>query len=173
MTTFDKLRRKFSLPILLILMLCLTSCEAPYQNPPQSLKEKDLVGEWEVRYGSSGVDRLILYEDGTFKQVYSGSKGAYESQRNHWWLERPSDGFLRVHLEGAHYYAPGSNDEISPSYLYDPFLQSSVELNNELILHVRLDSSEMLLLHHLLLDPDAGFPLIGSDALIFRRTTKS
>jgi len=159
---------KFSLIILFILTLGLASCEAPYQNPLKVLTAHDLVGEWEANYGSSGTDKLIFYEDGTFKQVYKGPKGDYHSQRNTWWLERLADGFARIHLPGAHYYAPGSNNEFAPSYVYDPFLQATLELDDELVLHIRLDSSGKLLLHHLFLDSDEGFPIVGANTLIFR-----
>lgn len=79
------------------------------QPPPATFQETDLVGTWEGHYGSPwGTDRLIIRENGTFRQIYINEKGyIYETSWNKWWVERLPDGRVRVHLEGARYYLDG------------------------------------------------------------------
>lgn len=42
------------------------------QNLSQSLVEKDVIGEWLAKYGA-GIDRLIIRENHTYKQIYSNN----------------------------------------------------------------------------------------------------
>jgi hypothetical protein len=164
--------------------------EAPYSPPPAAFEDEDLVGTWEATYGRSSIDSLTFRHDGTFKQIYadpSESNYRYETQWNLWWVERGPDGLVRVHLEGARYYVAGidiaeregvepqpypgfwSGSGPPPSPFYDPFAEDHLFMLGELILAVRVDSSQELLLHHLWTHHDRGFPLYGCQHEHFRR----
>lgn len=162
--------------------------EAPYWNPPPAFREGDLVGTWEARYGQS-IDRLIFNVDGRFRQIYEDrymQDYVYESSWNDWWAERFPDGRVRVHLQGARYYVAGittgEQDGMHfgeaelwgrsgplPYPFYDPYADETVDMVGELILNVRIDSSGELLLHHMSIETDLGFPIIGCEQDMFRR----
>jgi len=166
--------------------------EAPYSPPPSDFGEANLVGTWEARYGRS-VDSLTIMADGTFKQRYEDrydSSYVYETSWNSWWLERFSDGRIRVHLEGARYYIRGigvaeldggtldsadpdadSTPEpgVLPHWFYDPFGRESLHMLGQLILTVRVDSQGELLLHHMTYSSQEGFGLTGCERKHFRR----
>lgn len=178
------------LPVLVLLMAA--SCrEAPYSNPPSTFQNSDLANTWEVRYGERGIDRLILKQDGTFKQIYQDyteEDYVYETSWNEWWVERSSNGKVLVHLQGARYYLAGiriaeldgmgnpcpeeSPDCYSghnPRSFYDPIADDTIHMVKELVLNVRSDSSGDLLLHHMWISSDRGFALIGGEREEFRR----
>lgn len=166
--------------------------EAPYSLPPSSLQESDLVGIWEARY-REGVDTLTIRDDDTFKQVYRDRYEPdylYETPWNEWWLERFGDGRVRVHLQGARYYPrgiqtaeldglkapcptslPGCIGQPSslPYRFVDPFTRDGVDMVQELVLNVRIDSAGELLLHHMFYHGDEGFVISGCGSYHFRR----
>jgi hypothetical protein len=132
------------------------------EPPPATFRETDLVGTWEGHYGVPwGTDRLILREDGTFKQIYRDEKGyVYETLWNKWWVEHFPDGRVRVHLEGGRWYLNGIKfaelDGLrSPGiggpparHFYDPFAKGWVEMVRKLVLNVRrVSSGELILVH--------------------------
>jgi len=175
----------------LILVALITSCEAPYSNPPTTFQDLDLVGTWKAHYMEWGIDQLVFREDRKFKQIYRDNlmKGyVYETPWNKWWVERLPDGRVRVHLQGARYYLAGIEraerdgwgdpcpkelpdcgwDRI-PYLYYDPFGKESVDMVGKLILNVRVDFSGEILLHHMWTSSGRGFAIIGGEAEEFRR----
>jgi hypothetical protein len=170
--------------------------EAPYSPPPSTFQDSDLVGTWETRYTgwpAGDIDRLTFREDGTFRQVYQNFRlkdYVYETQWSEWWLERFPDGRVRVHLQGARYYAsgitiaeleglgmpcptsqPGCTGEprLPPYPFFDPFAREYLHMERELVLNVRVDSAGELLLHHMWFHSDRGFAVAGCEADHFRR----
>ena len=166
--------------------------QAPYSPPPSDFKEEKLVGSWETRYGRR-TDKLVLRDDGTFKQIYRDpTQGdyAYETPWNEWWLERFADGRIRLHLHGARYYVDGTRVGELDGYayevgghetvpedkprsvpwpFYDPFIHQHLEMVGQLVLNVRLDSHGELLLHHMSYSSDGGFAMSGCQQDQFRR----
>lgn len=158
--------------------------EAPYSPPPETLRESDLVGTWRTYYWGDSVDTLILRDDGTFKQLFydpAEDRYYYETPWNRWWLEQLPDGAVRLHLEGARYYTGGieaaerdglesfGEPDPSPMSFFDPFAEELVVMVGELVLHVRMDSSGELLLHHLWTHHEGGFVISGCERDQFRR----
>jgi len=168
----------FNVVLLLLLLTAIAACDESIKSimdsepPPATFREIDLVGTWEGHYGYPwGTDRLILREDGTFKQIYGDEEGyVYETPWNKWWAERFPDGRVRVHLEGARWYLDGNDfaelDGLlpagiggppdSPTYdFYDPFARHTddwrvyfVEMVGKLVLNVRrVSSGELILVH--------------------------
>ncbi|HUW14590.1 MAG TPA: hypothetical protein VM537_33025 [Anaerolineae bacterium] len=166
--------------------------EAPYSPLPPDFTEEDLVGTWETRYGRR-TDKLVLRDDGTFKQMYRDiTQGdyAYETPWSEWWLERFADGRIRLHLRGARYYvdgtrigeldgyayglgvgnaSPGDKPSTVPWPFYDPFTHQHLEMVGELILNVRVDSQGQILLHHMSYTSNGGFVMSGCQQDQFRR----
>ena len=158
--------------------------EAPYSNPPGDLEDTDLVGTWATRYDGP-TDCLIINADGTFRQVYeeriAGVLRLYlhETSLNPWWVERFPDGRIRVHFEGARYYPSGSGIAELDGMAYgqsslpwpfrDPFAGEYVEMVGELVLNVRVDSNDELLLHHMFYSADEGFARTHCQQQYFRR----
>lgn len=201
-TSFSKRNRKIILFIvsLISISLCLLTypnillaIEAPFQNPPTSLQEIDLVGTWEVNYRDRGVDSLILRSDGTFKQIYKDfiwENYVYETPWNNWRLESQSNSRLYIHLSEARYYNQGpgflekymeesppcSEDQSTCQLLnslsfpfYDPVGQETVYMDDGLVLNVRVDSTGEILLLHMWTSSDRGFVIFGGESEIFRR----
>ncbi len=180
---------------------CLSSVsrcvEAPYSSPPPTFEDTHLVGTWETRYGERGVDRLIFRADGTFKQVYRdyiAEDYVYETPWREWWVEHLQGGGVRAHLQGARYYLSGigmaelggmhypcpedqpncrGGLEPPPFRFYDPIADESVYMVGEVVLNVRIDSSGVLLLHHMWTGRDRGFVIFGCEAEQFRRVETS
>jgi hypothetical protein len=168
--------------------------EAPFENPPDSLNKKDLVGVWEVEYSHLRNDKLIIREDGKYKQYYyddtnDRSELIYESTWEDWWIERLPDGCIYLHLNGGQYFIGGksfakmikgiypcTNDDLSctgighPWSSYDRIRDTLVDMSSELILHVRITSFGEILLLHMASGVDSGFPLIGAESQFFRKT---
>jgi hypothetical protein len=165
--------------VLVLLRAAMGHCpEAPYQVPPGTFQDSDLVGTWEARYGRS-VDRLAIKAGGTFTQVYEDHYRAdyiYETGWNEWWVERLGDGRIRLHLQGARYYADGVTvaevegpDDPFPRRFFDPVTDEAVDVRGKLVLNVRTDSSGELLLYHLWSYSDEGFALFGCERDLFHR----
>lgn len=170
--------------------------EAPYSPPPPTFQDSDLVGTWETRYAgwpAGDLDRLTFREDGTFRQVYQNFQlkdCIYDTQWAEWWVERFPDRRVRVHLQGARYYAsgitiaeldgldlpcptsqPGCTGEprLPPYPFYDPFERDYLYMEGELVLNVRVDSAGDLLLHHMWYHSDGGFAIADCERGQFRR----
>jgi len=170
--------------------------EAPYSPPPPTFRDSELVGTWKTRYTgwpAGDVDMLVFREDGTFRQIYENYRVedyVYESQWTKWWVERFSDGRVRVHLPGARYYEsgiataeldglavpcpteqPGCTGEprLPPHSFYDPFAREYLHMTGELVLNVRADSGGEFLLHHMWSNSDRGFAISGCEIMQFRR----
>lgn len=126
-----------------------------------------------MRYGSWGEEQLTLRADGSFEQAYQGLGARDEPYRfkskTRWSIEPLAGGFYRLHLPGLRYNVYGLNGQKERVMYYDPFVNKAVKMENELILHVRQDASGQLILHHLFLGADEGFPIFGAESLIFRR----
>jgi hypothetical protein len=135
-----------------------------------------LEGVWEAQYGV-GTDKIILKEDGRFKQIYQDhidQNYIFETPWNNWHIERMSNGFTRIHLEGGRYYLAGNDfadiegkKVFGTSSLYDPFSQGFVTIEDELILVVVQDQTGELILHHLWTSSDRGFALFGGTKEVF------
>ncbi len=168
--------------VLIQLRSAMGNClEAPYQHPPTTLRESDLVGIWEAHYGRS-VDRLVLRGDGTFEQVYVDHHTAgyvFESGWNEWWVERLADGRILVHLQGARYYPDGLrvaeeegvDDPFDPfpGRFYDPVTDEAVHVTGKLVVNVRTDSSGELFFYHMWSYPGQGFAIFGCERDLFHQ----
>jgi len=106
-------------------------------TPATPLDEQDITGTWVSHYNELGPwpvsawleeDRLIIREDGTFKQIYrdawqyfyryeipwnewwveSRHFYRYETPWNEWWIEPREDGEAWLHLQGGRYYVGGA-----------------------------------------------------------------
>ena len=182
--------RKLEIIVFLIIALWfLTSCAPSYANPPQNLRGEDLEGAWVTNYGKNIVDRIIIREDGKFKQTYQDEQANYkfETDWNSWWLEYLPDGSVYIHLDGGRYYPAGTRiaelegmqdpcpNQIPPDCnqfrraFWDPYSGKAVKMPGELILTVRVDSSGELIFHQMMQSPDEGFAIIGGDQAIFHR----
>lgn len=167
-------------------MQCRVQSGGPFSNPPATFEESDLAGIWGTKY--AGVDRLIIRADGTFKQIYREEDYVYETPWNKWWVEPFPDGRVRLHLQGARNYRvdnelaerdgrghpcpkeyPDCRWALEPFGYYDPFAREFVDMVDKLVLNVRSDSSGELLLLHLWIGGDQGFPIIGGDREVYRR----
>lgn len=90
-----------------IILACVSSCNVFDENreqtcnPPEEVHEMDLIGTWTTGL-SERNDTLILYDDGTYKQIIHVENPLYdyESQLNNWWIEVSTEGITYLHLEG-------------------------------------------------------------------------
>lgn len=163
--------------------------EAPFSNPNPSFDESNLVGDWIINYSGSRIEEIQIQKDGEYKQVYIDDGTTVESQYNDWWVELLEDGRIYLHLEGAKYYFYGISaanlsevpcppndiecEEIAskvPNKSYDWISNEWVDVSGQLILNVRMDSNNELILLHLWKSSDRGFPIIGGEAEIYRKT---
>jgi hypothetical protein len=150
---------------ILCLVLSMKIKDASFLNPPDSFDKSELYGIWEASYGND-KDRLTIFEDGLFEQEYNQQPDyQYKSGKNSWHLEKFSDARIQIHLVSAHYYLAGASYFENNGWgrqLYDPFSKSLIKMENELILAVVYKQSGQLVLHHMLLGPDEGFPIFAS-----------
>ena len=176
--------------LVLLLVLIQTSCAPYFENPPTNLQKSDLVGVWETKYGNGRIDRIIIRDDDTFKQIYSDDNTNYtfETPWNKWWLEKTSEGMVRIHLTGGRYYVsgiekaerngllsecppdlPDCNWDHLPYLFHDPYADESILMVGELVMNVRVDLFKELVLHHMGVSSEGGFAIIGGEQDIFRR----
>jgi len=77
------------------------SDEPACQQLPVNFSESDLIGTWIAEYfGGVAVDKLVIREDGYYKQIYSSEPRKFESDWQKWWLEDNPNGYAFLHLEG-------------------------------------------------------------------------
>jgi len=173
--------------------------EAPFDNPPSSLTEIDLIGSWVTEYLGWGTDKIVLGSNGKYKQTfidpsYENGEYIFESQWNDWWIEVLPDGRQHLHLENGKYFLAGvafsekithgivlpcrendSSCEENPRTitwpLYDWIGKEYIETPSELILNIRVDSSGELILLHLWTSSDRGWAIFGGEIEIFRRVS--
>lgn len=168
-------RNKRLVLILTIFFLAISACGTPYSNPSADFQESDLVGAWEARYSKQQVDKLVLRTDGTFKQIYQDNikqDYSFETPWNEWWVERLSDGRLRIHLQGARYYLAGisiAEEEGVNREFWDPIGKEYIPMFRELVLNIQMDKSGGLVLPHMWRSSDRGFALIGRHTEEFHR----
>jgi hypothetical protein len=139
---------------------------------PETFQESNLIGIWQVarKIGVSS-ERIILREDGTYKQVYEKPNGSrYESPWNAWWIEHRPSGGIYVHLEGMRYCNSTDEECARPEggggeWLFYDFCEDRVlRMREEVILAVARDEPHSLLgtasrgiiLMHMKPDPDRG-----------------
>lgn len=69
---------------------------------PETFRDSDLVGTWEMFAGGIGKTTLILKDNGTYKQIhdYPPINYYYESDWREWQFERHDDGTSYVHFKG-------------------------------------------------------------------------
>ena len=178
---------------LILVLLTTSGCEVQYSNPPTTFQDSDLVSTWELRCGGRCVDTLILRADGTFRQIYRDhtvDDYSFETPWNEWWTERFLDGRARVHLQGARYYKVGvriaerdgmeapcpedqpncwGGSEPPPHDFYDWIAREHLHMVEELVLNVQSDSSDQLVMLHMLLSSDQGFVSLLGKANGFSR----
>ena len=96
---------------------------------------------------------------------------------------------MYLHLEGAKYYFDGalaangnhfpcpkgdtSCEDIAnkiPIKAYDWIGDNWVDVSGQLALNIRMDSSGEIILLHLWKSSDRGFPIVGGESEIFRKT---
>lgn len=144
------------------------------------LAEQEIAGTWVSHYNVIGLwpvshwleqDRLIIREDGIFKQIYRNAWDycyRYETPWNEWWIEARPDGNMWLHLKGARYYVMGArvgeregllcpNDDCSagtPDAFLDPFSDAMPTMVGELILVVRKSASGRTILVHMCASQD-------------------
>ena len=72
---------------------------------PEDFLVADLIGTWRVIHEAAvSSDRIILHDDGTYKQMIVKSNGIrYDSSWNSWWIEYRESGGTYLHLEGMRY----------------------------------------------------------------------
>jgi hypothetical protein len=70
--------------------------------PPKALGEEDLIGTWVADYANGNIDKIIIKDDGTYKQIFSSTASdlSFESSWQKWWIEQKDHGYLYLHLEG-------------------------------------------------------------------------
>jgi hypothetical protein len=171
------------------IIAALSACANDFRNPPAHIQMPDLVGIWKAEYAPGVSDTLTLKSDGTFRQVFEDSRKKYvfDSGWQKWSLEQTPEGIIRLHVQGGQYYLEGisigeskgrKNPEnpclgddctwgLGPRLFYDPFADEIVQMVDELMLIVLIDSSQNIILHHVWISSDRGFTLIGGDKEIF------
>jgi hypothetical protein len=186
------LRRLVGLAVGVLVLAVTAGCGCEGSTiPPPSLSDSDLVGTWEVMYSRTDVDRLCLREGGAFMELYTDGYTdgyRYASPWQHWWLERQTDGTVRIHLQEARYYRrgiwfaekngwgpvlpplyPDSTVVPAPWSLWDPFADELVSIADKLVLDVRELPSGELVLYHLLKGGDDAYALFSCRGDAFRR----
>lgn len=175
-TTLDR-RIKWSIAIVMLFVsLMISSCvvkDEIYVDPPDDFQESDLIGTWEAHYdgNGTGIDRLVLREDGTFQQTYDSLEHhTYQTSWNKWYVEYSGGDLVFVYLEGARFYDEGRSvaeaDGIGcpaakcgvgvPYPFRDPVSKEFVEMAGKLVLIVRspADAPSELVMKHMLLGVD-------------------
>lgn len=95
-----------------LLTLVLSGCISAMQIPP--IEAGDLVGKWVADYTQykavaihNAEETIVLYSDGTFTQEFLTRWGYQERDSGQWRVEKVSEYWSRVYLEGAVYYLSG------------------------------------------------------------------
>ena len=154
---------------------------------PHNLETSDLAGVWIATYASGETDKLTINADGTFRQIFESARENYsfDSGWNQWTLEELPSGIFRLQLQGGRYFLTGvsfgetdgkipciGSDctlEGVPYGYYDPFANEVVHMSGQLILIIKQDSNNRLILHHVWTSSDRGFLLFGGEKEIFYR----
>ncbi len=179
-----KIKRVVPTSIILVLGICILcigvlflvlrlGTYTPFVNPVPSFDQHELYGIWEASYCDGCKDRLSIYGDGLFEQEYQQPNNQFNSGKSTWRLERLIDGRMQLHLKTARYYRLGASFFEQYGYtspLYDPFSKNSIIMDNVLILEVVYKHSRQLVLHHMLLGPDEGFPIFDTGSNYFQKT---
>jgi hypothetical protein len=175
--------------------------DAPFKPISEPISLEELEGVWENEYSEKRQDTIVITSEGKFIQKYQEQEEGndvftFETQPSNFWIEFLNDGRAYLHLTGARYYFDGisgyerhfnfqvpCNNENNPEckqgkqpiafHAYDWIGQEWVEMNDELILNIRLDSKGNIILVHMWSYSDRGFPIIGGEAEIFRRVSDS
>lgn len=117
----DGTPRNLVLIAALFTMLSWCSCtigprSTELSDPPPTFQDSDLVGSWQADYGGhetqgglwarmSGVETLVLRDDGMYRQVYDDGNGHVQTGLwNRWSAERLPDGRVRLHLVEGRFY---------------------------------------------------------------------
>ena len=111
---------------------------------PNDFNELDLVGTWKANYFGD-VDKLIIREDGTYKQIFISEYINFESDWNEWYISSEREGYIRLHLIGMRRCGgetiesecndpngglPGSSEAINPC------VPAFVTMNDEVVVFV-------------------------------------
>jgi hypothetical protein len=190
----DMTNRKYV--ILVISIIVLFGCQAietnvclvqPSAQLPGTFSEDDLIGKWEIDYGSIApdfgsrvTDSIIINPDGTFQQFYyEPTTPEYRFQVNGegWSLDRLPDGRVRLILPGGRYFPRGNKfsenngEELGrPFGFIDPFSNDIVYMEDNLTLTVVKTRSGEYLLYHMWTSPDSGFAILDCSSEYFKRT---
>lgn len=183
--------RTITLLILGSFILIVNACSTKPVNPSPSLMISDLAGTWTTQYTLGTTDTITINSDGTFNQLYEDTRKEYvfNSGWNQLTLEKLTSGITRLHLFGGRYYLEGISlaetngrkkpDEpclgtdctwgLTPRSFYDPYAEEIVQMVDELLLVIQVDSRGNFMLHHIWTSSDRGFLLIDEDREIFSR----
>ena len=98
--------------IVFLLTLVLSGCISAMQVPP--IRRGDLVGKWVADYAQykdvvihNAKETIVLHSDGTFTQEFLTGWGYQERNSGQWRVEKVSECWSRVYLQGAVYYLSG------------------------------------------------------------------
>jgi len=136
-----------------------------YPSVPSTFQEDDLLGTWQMTYGTSMKDTITLRADGTYQQTFQApeSNYFYKSDWNEWHLEYMADGKPKLHLDRMRYCVGSihlceATGRGEPTLYYDFIEREVVLLTNEVILRVTGDEKNPrgIRLWHLQIDEDEG-----------------
>lgn len=66
---------------------------------PENFAKDHLVGSWIGSYFEN-TERLLIREDGTYKQIFSNDFLNFESDWQEWYIEYDPNGYVRLHMVG-------------------------------------------------------------------------
>jgi len=139
--------REFDMGLLVGNMWGVSSC-----LPPPGFEEKDLVGNWTAYGLGENSDRLLISDDGLYKQIIHVEYPAYDYQSEWlpWRIEKAENGVVYLHLTGWNTYgfAPHriSADVIGSNGVFLDFCQPRSPVIRKPVLQVgvRMPPGEMV-----------------------------
>jgi hypothetical protein len=156
------LRRLFCVGLALLTLFALGSCQTG--DDLRDITVADLVGTWKADYSQSaanvdpsGVEIIVLKNDGTYQQTYTDNSGViYQSH----WLNWSLDEDKVVHLESGLWFPLGvreAREAAQGAVLSIPIQGTRVEVNlgREVLLLVSIQHDHILLSHLSITDPDS------------------
>ena len=105
----EEMSRKLAIVVLLLMVSCTSDADkhAYVCQPPNGFSEATVVGTWLSGYDRTQMDKLIIREDGLYKQIIrleAPSYYDYESEWLPWSIKYAENGVAYVHLVGWNKY---------------------------------------------------------------------